>query len=378
MRRFAILMLLAASTVAAQTIVDPARFPAAMMDFDGSLHEPPLKCDVTPVRPMLNFGFRFQAGYAVSVPMSQYLGKGHLWAVLARVTPEGGGKTVYLGSRMWLPEIPATKAQLEFVGGYLLGEGRYQVAWKMWDDSGRVCRKSWTVDARLTRAERKVKVTLPSGTVADLSLRGAPQSGRHEDDAAPIRLTVLMHASPVSPRRTKLGGRDRVMLLGTLSSLLDRLPVRSVRLVVFNLEQQKELYREEEFMPQSLNRVAQSIDGVELGTVDYQVLQNRGGHLDLLADMIKGKLNAEKPSDVVLFLGPMARFSDKLPSEDLERPAGATPRFYYLQYRSLFPQGSTFPDVITRAVAKLKGKTLVIRSPGDFAKAIEQVERKTP
>jgi len=27
-------------------------------------------------------------------------------------------------------------------------------------------------------------------------------------------------------------------------------------------------------------------------------------------------------------------------------------------------------------VAKLKGKTLVIHSPGDFAKAIEQVEHK--
>jgi hypothetical protein len=376
MRRFAILMLLMASTVAAQSIVYPARLSPEMMDFDGAFHEPPLKCEVTPVRPMLNFGFRFQAGYAVSVPMSQYLGKGHLWVVLARVTPEGGGKAVYLGSRMRLPEIPRTKAQMEFGGGYLLGEGRYQVAWKMWDDTGRVCRKSWKVDARLNRGERKVKVALPPATVADLSLRGAPLTGRHEDDAPPIRLTVLMHASPVSPRRTRLGGRDRVMLLGTLSSLLDRLPVRSVKLVVFNLDQQKELYRQEDFEPQSLNSVAQSIDGVELGTVDYQVLQNPGGHLDLLADLIKGELTAQKPSDVVLFLGPMARFSDKLPSEDLERPAGATPRFYYLQYRSLFPQGATFPDVITRAVAKLKGKTLVIRSPGDFAKAIEQVERK--
>jgi len=65
-----------------------------------------------------------------------------------------------------------------------------------------------------------------------------------------------------------------------------------------------------------------------------------------------------------------------VPSEELEKPVGAAPRFYYLQYRSLFPQPSTFPDVITNAVAKLKGKTLVIHSPGDFAKAIDQVERR--
>ena len=377
MRRFLILVLLTASGAAAQSIVDSARLSPAMMDFQGGFQDLPLQCEVTPIRPALNFSFRFQAGYVVRVPMSQYLGKGHLWVVLARVTPESGdGKPVYLGTRMRLPEIPQTKLEMELGGGYLLGEGRYQVAWKMWDDSGRVCRKNWRIDARLTRSEGKVKVALPAATVADLSLRGAPLTGRSEDDAPRIRLTVLMHAAPVSPRRTRLGARDRVMLLGTLSSLLDRLPVRSVRLVVFNLDLQKELYRQENFVPQSLDRVAQSINAVELGTVNYQVLQNRGGHLDLLADLINGELTAQTPSDVVLFLGPMARFSDKVPSDGLEKASGASPRFYYLQYRSLFPQPSTLPDVITHAVAKLRGKTLVIHSPGDFAKAIDQVERK--
>jgi hypothetical protein len=32
--------------------------------------------------------------------------------------------------------------------------------------------------------------------------------------------------------------------------------------------------------------------------------------------------------------------------------------------------------VITRTVSKLKGKTLVIHSPNDFAKAIDEVERR--
>jgi hypothetical protein len=375
MARFLILVLLTASGAAAQSIVDPARLSPAMMDFDGGFHDLPLRCEVTPIRPTLNFGFRFQAGYVVRVPMSQYLGKGHVWTVLARITPEDGNrKPVFLGFRTRLPEIPPTKIEMELGGGYMLGEGRYQVAWKMWDDAGRVCRKNWKVNARLTHGERKVKVALPPSTVADLSLRGAPLTGHTEDDSPRIRLTVLMHAAPVSPRRMRLAARDRVILLGTLSSLLDRLPVRSVKLVVFNLDQQKELYRQENFVPRSLDQVAQSINAVELGTVDYQVLQNRGGHLDLLADLINGELTAQTPSDVVLFLGPMARFSDKVPSEELEKPVGAAPRFYYLQYRSVFPQASTLPDVIANAVSKLKGRTLVIRSPGDFAKAIDQVE----
>ncbi|HTS32159.1 MAG TPA: hypothetical protein VMH81_40090 [Bryobacteraceae bacterium] len=377
MWRALIFVALSAIPAVAQTIADPSRFTAAMADFEGSFNAQPLRCEVTPIRPMLNFGFRFQAGYMASVPMSQYLGKGHSLVILVRVTPEGGtGKPVYLGSRIRLPEIPRTKTEMEIGGFYLLGEGHYQVAWKMWDESGRVCRKHWKMDARLTHGEHTVKVALPPETVADLGLNGAPAASPGPDDAPPIRLTVLLHAAPTSPRRMRLSGRDRQMLLGTLSALLDRLPARSVRLVVFNLDQQKELYRDDQFMTQFLYRVVQSLDTVELGTVDMQVLRNPGGHLDLLTDLIHSELTSQSPSDVVVFLGPIARFSDKVPSELLERSGGQAPHFYYIQYRSLMPQPSEFPDVITRAVARLKGKTLVVHTPGDFAKAIEQVERK--
>jgi hypothetical protein len=171
--------------------------------------------------------------------------------------------------------------------------------------------------------------------------------------------------------------RDNMMLLGTLSSVLDRVPVRSVRLVVFNLDQQKELFRQESFVPQAMGQVARAIGGLELGLVDYGVLQNRGGHLDLLADLVNGELAAKEPSDVVLFLGPQARTSDKVPRDELERPQIGGPRFFYFQYRpAFFQQQATLPDTINRAVSRLKGKTVVIRTPGEFAKAIDQIERQ--
>jgi hypothetical protein len=34
------------------------------------------------------------------------------------------------------------------------------------------------------------------------------------------------------------------------------------------------------------------------------------------------------------------------------------------------------PDSISLATAKAKGKTIVIRTPADFAKAIEQIEHR--
>jgi hypothetical protein len=153
-------------------------------------------------------------------------------------------------------------------------------------------------------------------------------------------------------------------------------PARSVRLVVFNLDQQKTLLRQDAFAPGALGRVAQALNGTELGLVDYHVLQNPHGHVDLLAGLMNLELRAEPPSDVVVFLGPETRYVDKLPPTALEQPTGATPQFFDLQFKPYFRAGSSLPDSISLATAKAKGKTFVIRTPADFGKAIEQIERR--
>ena len=372
-----VIAVLLASACAAQSIVDPARFASVLENLEPRAGEKPLRCEVTPIKPSLNFGFRFQAGYVVRVPMSQFSGPGHGWAMLTRITPRGGGQQpVYLAGRVRLPSIPTTKVDVEVGGGYLLGEGRYDVKWAMFDDADRVCRGSWHVDAKLGRRERQVNLSMPPDTVADFTLRGRTDSRRGADDAAPIRLTVLLNAAPLFPLRTRLRASDRVVLLGLLSSLLERVPARSVRLVVFNLDQQKTLLRQDAFAPNALGRVAQALNGTELGLVDYHVLQNRRGHVDFLAGLINQELRAETPSDVVVFLGPETRFVDKLPPTALAEPAGAPPQFFDLQFKPYFRAGSSLPDSISLATARAKGKTIVIRTPADFAKAIEQIERR--
>jgi hypothetical protein len=309
--------------------------------------------------------------------MNQYSGSGHGWAMLTRITPEGGGqKPVYLASRTRLPSIPKTKVDVEVGGGYLLGEGRYDVNWTLLDDADRVCRGSWRVDAKLGRRERQLNLAMPPDTVADFTLRGRRDSRRGADDAAPIRLTVLLNAAPLSPLRTRLRANDRVLLLGLLSSLLERVPARSVRLVVFNLDQQKTLLRQDALAPGALGRVAQALNGTELGLVDYHVLQNPKGHVAFLAGLMNQELRAEPPSDVVVFLGPETRYEDKLPPTALEDPHGAAPQFFNLQFRPNFRAGPSLPDSISLATAKAKGKTIIIRTPADFARAIEQIERR--
>lgn len=375
MRTLAFAILLPAAAWA-QSIVDPGAIPFVMSRFEPRWDDRELACSVTPFGPALNFSFRIQAGFIVRVPMGQFFGPGHIWFILARVTPEGGGKPVFLASRTHLPDVPRTKVEVELGGGYLLGEGRYDVNWMMLDDRGRVCRKEWRIEARLSKAERKAGVSTRPHTVAAFSLLGSPDEARARDDSPPFSVTILMHAAALIPWRTHLRVSDRMLLIGSLAALLERLPARSVRLVVFNLDQQKELYRRDGFTLAALDQVEQAVNDLELNTVDYQVLQKPRGHIDLLAGLVNRERHDANPSDAVVFLGPAARFEDKPPRTVGDRGA-ALPHFFDLQYRPRLRRMAAFgPDSIAWTVSTLKGKTMIVRSPADFARAIDQLEKQ--
>jgi hypothetical protein len=129
------------------------------------------------------------------------------------------------------------------------------------------------------------------------------------------------------------------------------------------------------------------MSGLELGVVDYRTLRNRRGAVDLLEGLVDDELSARTPSDAVVFLGPPVRSQDPLPREETKIPPAPAPRFYYLQYSPFLFGWSrtvggqirmmeTTRDTIGRMVSRLQGRTLSIRTPGDLAKAIEQVERR--
>ena len=380
MRRVLILALAAGTMAPAQRIVNPDRLRGLVAQLEGGqAGEQALRCHVSPIQPSLNFSFRYQSGYTVAVPMNQYLGSGHGWGMLTRITPMGGArKPVYLISRVALPPVPQTKVEATVGGGYLLGVGAYDVRWMILDDAGRVFRKSWRVDVHPGRADRQVKVAMPPDTVWEIGLRGSRTLPREAGNAPSRRLTILLHTAPLLTRRTRLHPSDTMTLLSTVSSLLERVPARSVRLVLFNLDQQKELYRKEGFMLQDMAQVSQAMTSIELGMVNVQVLQNKRGHVDLLTDLVNREIEAQPPSDVVVVLGPETRYFDRVPHTSLEKPPGHAPEFYYFQIVPFLFREAMPADTIESAVSQLGGKTMRIHTPGEFAKAIERLENKTP
>src|SRR2546428_13388514 len=106
MRHLLTFVWLGSTIASAQTLVDPAKIPGALKTLGRHAGETTIPCEVTPLRPALNFGFRFQAGYVVRLPLKLYTGKGHSLALMTTITPQvGDRKPPYLLNHFRLPEV---------------------------------------------------------------------------------------------------------------------------------------------------------------------------------------------------------------------------------------------------------------------------------
>src|SRR5665213_4289375 len=104
--RYGAALLLYAATALAQQVTSPDKLPAAVSAFAGSQNHDPLSCSVQPVKPLRNFGFRFQTGYILEASLDTYVGDRHHWYIVFRVTPQGSAhQPVYFYDSIDLPAL---------------------------------------------------------------------------------------------------------------------------------------------------------------------------------------------------------------------------------------------------------------------------------
>ncbi|MBV9082845.1 MAG: hypothetical protein JOZ62_09230, partial [Acidobacteriaceae bacterium] len=270
-RRFSCACLLVAVAASAQAVLPPNDAKQVSRFFDAIAEADSLPCRVEPVHPFLDFAFRFEAGYYIACPLNVFEGKQSRVAIFLRLSPENG-RSLILGETYSVPAVPASsrerlskiKAELRTSGAFALGEGKYTAELLLADDRGRVFRKRWKITAELKRGEHSVSLNVPPQTVEAVTPASLEASRPQRDDG--LRLTILLDAAPINPSATKLHAWDRTFLIQTVASLLRELPCSSVRLIAFNLDQQRELFREDDFDAAGIRRLAQALQQVELGT----------------------------------------------------------------------------------------------------------------
>ena len=336
-----------------------------------------LHCLIQPQKPALDFAFRFDVGYIISCSLARFGGRASEVLVYARVTPQGG-KSVLLGEDYRLPQAnpgakpSQLKQDFQMSGGFAVGEGQYQVEVVVLDqETGRTSKKRWLVRVRHPGSRSAEQAAVPSGSIIPLGVRPSPI--KMDTSGKGLRVTVLLDAAPLNPRTPALRAWDRAFLLGSLTSLLKQIPCASVRLRVFNLEQQRELFRQDQFDEEGFMKLAASLRTVELGTISYHVLQQQQGWLDLLADYANRELLAQDPSDVVIILGPRTLLSAEIPRTKLKGRETPNPHFFYFEYFPGYFRGNPFPDVLSSLTKRLDGTVCPIYSPGDLVRCVAKM-----
>ena len=333
-----------------------------------------LACAIDRRMPTMDFGFRLDAGFIVRCTPRQFRDRKSLVDIIARVTPEGG-VPVFFGEYFKLPAVPAGVypggTQIECSGGFSVGDGRYEVAVLTVDDLGRSYQKRWSISAVRSRAQQEVPEAIPAHTVRPMQFR--PWDGKLQPVGTGVRLTVLLDVAPLNPYVFKLRAWDRSFLMSSLASLLQQTPCAAVRLIAFSLQQQREVFRQEQFDQSGFVKLSHAVGDLELGVISAHDLQNRLGWLELLAGLSNQEVIAHDPSDVVVFLGPATAQYRKMPQEMLKPREATNPRFFYFEYYPSWRGGREFADSIEHLTKARQGTVFKIHSPGELAQDIQKM-----
>jgi hypothetical protein len=361
-----------ATPLRSQTLLPPKLRAEANRQFDQASQTEPLKCTIEKASLLLDFTFHFDAGFRITCPVQEFVGIENPVTILVRVTPEGG-TPVILGTFAVFRRSPYEllppgwrKRKVYYVssGGFSVGEGRYRVEVLLADRRNRTCRRAWWIKVSHHR-QKAVPVVLAANQVSSLHI--PPWRGPQAEGG--LRLAVLLSAGSFSPRAARLGTGYQTMLLQILSSLLQQVPCKSVRLVAFNLDQAKVIYRAGEFKPSGFARLQRAFDGLSLGVVSVKSLQKRNEWPQMLAKLANEQLAAKPPPDAVIILGRSFRWVRKMPREMLMIPYAGMPRFFYFENG---PQ-NLFPDSLGYLTKSLKGKIYRISSPHELGNAIQKM-----
>lgn len=336
-----------------------------------------LKCWVERWDPALDFAFRFIGGYLAHCRVGQFEGKRTTLGSYLRVTPEGGQPATF-GFAHIVPELPPDMSwaagnlaklenEIELSGAVGLGEGRYFVELLITDGQTRSFRKHWKLRVSRNHSQQGVALAINPRTVESVDERSWQTVSSSRDGT--LRLTILLDAAPMNWYQSNLRAWDRAFLIESVYSLVRQTPHKTLHLVAFNLDQQRELFRSDQFDSAAFQALSRALDQVELSSVSVNVLKKRDSPEFLLA-LANQELAADR-SDVIIFAGPNTRIDTEMTAGALSGKQKDGPAIFYFEY---FPwEGSLFPDSIDWLVRAAGGRVFQIHTPSELDHSIDKM-----
>jgi hypothetical protein len=327
-----------------------------------------LACSVEPVKPSLGFDLRFHTGYEITVPLKEISGPENLLTMIYRVTyAKDKEHPVYFSQHFNVPKIEDdAKGEAYLEGSFDVGEGDYHVDWLMRDRSERVCTFFWDSTASLPQKDREVVLHILPGSIegADREpFREEPPISRNGKNN-PLNVKVMVNFAPQRARSATLQPLDTHALISILRNISREPRIVRFSVVAFNMQEQRILYRQEDTEQINFPALGDSLNSLNLGTVDLKRLEDKHGDTGFLSKLITEELTNSK-ADAVIFASPKVMLDESVSQDSLRLVENFTAPVFYMNY-NLYPQANPWRDAIGTAVKKLRGYEYTISRPRDL------------
>jgi len=364
---FAVLFLTAAR---GQVLMDGSGESFALVPTDAAIlesHEQrtDLPCSVKPVSPQLGFDLALHSGYDLTVPFRELAGNGNGLVAIFRVTPKDHpDKAVYFSQKWMVPPVAEdVKGTVDLHGGFVLGEGKYQVEWLMRDRVERFCSAHWFVSADTRGKDRQIELRLPPGTVAPEPPEPYGMEPPVKRDALhPLNVLVLLHVASQISGAAGMRTAEAEALLSILRSIAREPHFGRYSITAFNLEHQETVFRREKSPQIDFPALGEAIKQLQLATIHVQQLQPNDSRMRFLGELLAEEIARIRP-DILFFVGPKTS-AEFAPHEGIKSVGEPPCPVFYLNY-SADPATNPWRDLIGSVVKLWKGSEYTITKPRD-------------
>ncbi|GAB4417427.1 MAG: hypothetical protein OHK0021_23120 [Bryobacter sp.] len=341
-----------------------------------------LPCHAEPVKPLLGFDLKFHAGYEVTLPMHEIAGQENLLTIVFRVRPVASPENErYFIQRVKVPQIEDdAKGDATLQGQFDLGEGEYKVDWLMRDRAERVCSSSWDLTAELPAKDRQIAMNIAANQVGPSDVEFfQPDPPVMRANEGLLNVKVMINFAPQKMHSAAMKPIDVSALTSILRTIGRDQRIGRFSLVVFNMQDQKVIYRSEDQDCFNFPRIGAALDKLKLGTVDFAKLAVKNSETEFLSGLLEKELTPAEPTDspydALVFVGPKVLLDANVPQETLKSVGSLGYPVFYLNY-NLYPQQIPWRDSIGHAVRFFRGQEYTISRPRDLWFAVtDMVER---
>jgi hypothetical protein len=336
-----------------------------------------LTCSVSPIQPQLEFDLSLHSGYEVSVPMEELAGKGNVLTAIFRVMSAGeSDNKAYFHQKWIIPEVAeGTKGTAHLKGGFVLGEGKYQVDWLMRDRDERSCSARWQIRATPHKKDKPIELRVPPGSAAEAPHPFVRETPVKRERGNGLNVVVMLHVASPNPGAATMATDEIPPVMSILRNIAREPRISSYSVMAFNLERRQVLFRSERSAEVDFPALGEAIGNVQLNTIDVKRLREYSSEPYFLGKLLAEEMGQSRP-DAVIFVGPKTTPEFAMRGA-LKSLAGPRCPVFYLTYIA-DPISNPWKDLIGSAVKLWKGLEYTITRPRDLFTAWNDVMSRIP